>query len=384
MAQKRVTSAEGEALLAGVLAAPHDDPPRLVYADWLEERGETEAAEYLRVQCEIAHLTDRDPRVLELSARLHELAARLDPAWVADVRRCTTPPPRVNVLEFWPELAATEKTAVRLHPRRGKVADPAASKLGGTFLWPKGEPWPVCDECGPPDEDDPEEAMLDRLVPVLQLRADDFPELAFPMGCDLFQLFWCPREDDHTASALDTVKPFVFWRDSRRVREPHSRMPKLPKPGEEPEDFVPFPCRLYSERITEHLLRGWREMDESVLARLGEVSDGKDAYDLIEENLGVCPGLKLGGHPRFVARFEVPVCECGRPMDHLLTIPDGEWNGDLPNRWCPLEDRAPAATEDPDSVHLVRRPYDANFVGTLYIFVCRQCPGWPIRADYQR
>lgn len=34
-----------------VLAAPDDDLPRLVYADWLDEHGEGERAEFIRIQC---------------------------------------------------------------------------------------------------------------------------------------------------------------------------------------------------------------------------------------------------------------------------------------------------------------------------------------------
>jgi uncharacterized protein (TIGR02996 family) len=46
----------GSALLNTVLAAPADDAPRLVYADWLDENGEPELAEFIRVQCELARL----------------------------------------------------------------------------------------------------------------------------------------------------------------------------------------------------------------------------------------------------------------------------------------------------------------------------------------
>ncbi len=42
------------ALLAAILAAPDDDAPRLVYADWLDEQGEGERAEFIRVQIELA------------------------------------------------------------------------------------------------------------------------------------------------------------------------------------------------------------------------------------------------------------------------------------------------------------------------------------------
>jgi uncharacterized protein (TIGR02996 family) len=41
---------EEESLLRGCLARPWDDPPFLVYADWLEEHGHTERADFVRGQ----------------------------------------------------------------------------------------------------------------------------------------------------------------------------------------------------------------------------------------------------------------------------------------------------------------------------------------------
>lgn len=41
-------------LLGEVCSAPDDDIPRLVLADWLEEHGQSERAEFVRVQCELA------------------------------------------------------------------------------------------------------------------------------------------------------------------------------------------------------------------------------------------------------------------------------------------------------------------------------------------
>lgn len=43
-----------EAFLAAIREAVEDDAPRLIYADWLDERGEGERAEFIRVQCRIA------------------------------------------------------------------------------------------------------------------------------------------------------------------------------------------------------------------------------------------------------------------------------------------------------------------------------------------
>lgn len=44
------------AFLAAIREAPDDDAPRLIYADWLDENGEAERAEFVRVQCELARL----------------------------------------------------------------------------------------------------------------------------------------------------------------------------------------------------------------------------------------------------------------------------------------------------------------------------------------
>jgi uncharacterized protein (TIGR02996 family) len=37
--------------LAAIAARPDDDLPRLIFADWLDERGETDRAEFIRLQC---------------------------------------------------------------------------------------------------------------------------------------------------------------------------------------------------------------------------------------------------------------------------------------------------------------------------------------------
>ncbi len=47
-------SPDEAALLAGVWAAPHDDLPRLVYADWLDEHGDAPRAEFIRLQIDRA------------------------------------------------------------------------------------------------------------------------------------------------------------------------------------------------------------------------------------------------------------------------------------------------------------------------------------------
>lgn len=47
---------DADALLASILDRPDDDLPRLVYADWLDENGEHERSEFIRVGCELASM----------------------------------------------------------------------------------------------------------------------------------------------------------------------------------------------------------------------------------------------------------------------------------------------------------------------------------------
>jgi uncharacterized protein (TIGR02996 family) len=48
------TATDGAGILADILADPGDDTPRLVYADWLEDEGQAERAEFIRVQMRMA------------------------------------------------------------------------------------------------------------------------------------------------------------------------------------------------------------------------------------------------------------------------------------------------------------------------------------------
>ncbi|MBL8796660.1 MAG: TIGR02996 domain-containing protein [Planctomycetia bacterium] len=61
-------------LVESVLESPDDDAPRLVYADWLEERGDPRA-EFIRVQCAAARLPADDLRLPGLQARAKQLLA---------------------------------------------------------------------------------------------------------------------------------------------------------------------------------------------------------------------------------------------------------------------------------------------------------------------
>jgi uncharacterized protein (TIGR02996 family) len=75
-----------EALLRSVIDSPEDDVPRLVFADWLEEHGETQRAEFIRVGCEFERLPKESPRRQQLDGWLTAMAStKYAEAWYAEL-----------------------------------------------------------------------------------------------------------------------------------------------------------------------------------------------------------------------------------------------------------------------------------------------------------
>lgn len=71
-----------EPFLQAILDNPDDDAPRLVYADWLEERGQPERAEFMRLQCELAMLSKEDARRTNLEAQQKEFLTKHEEEWL--------------------------------------------------------------------------------------------------------------------------------------------------------------------------------------------------------------------------------------------------------------------------------------------------------------
>ena len=59
--------------LEAIREDPADDVPRLVFADWLEDGGEYDRSEFIRVQCELARGVRDRGRSVELLTRLRQL-----------------------------------------------------------------------------------------------------------------------------------------------------------------------------------------------------------------------------------------------------------------------------------------------------------------------
>ncbi len=73
-----------DSLFRAVLNAPDDDLPRLVYADFLDESGDPDRAEFIRVQCRLAKSTPADADHFDLKEREAELQLILDDRLLAE------------------------------------------------------------------------------------------------------------------------------------------------------------------------------------------------------------------------------------------------------------------------------------------------------------
>ena len=82
-----------EAFLRAIRANPDDDTTRLVFADWLDEHGEPERAEFIRVQCELEPIRYRidNPRALELHNREEQLLRARGEEWQGTDHLLTNP-----------------------------------------------------------------------------------------------------------------------------------------------------------------------------------------------------------------------------------------------------------------------------------------------------
>lgn len=95
-----------EALLAMVCEHPTEDTPRLLFADWCEENGEADRAEFVRVQVELARLPIVDPECLRKQGKTMEDVERALVA-IGNIER-------IPCSQCYPELRRRERELLQL------------------------------------------------------------------------------------------------------------------------------------------------------------------------------------------------------------------------------------------------------------------------------
>ena len=211
------------------------------------------------------------------------------------------------------------------------------------------------------------------LVPVLQLYARDVPELPFPEHTDLLQLLWCPNWHGEPWYG---PSPITVWRWVADVTEP---LASPPPPRFEADwewcarDYVPLPCVLHAERVVEYPHAeqpGFSDLPDPLDERVRRWQQRR--HWLYWKALSTAPGTKIGGWPRWSQGPQLPVCDCGLRMRHLLTIASEEF-GDR-ERWLPVEDRVDARIAGQrlltDRDCWAPHGLMLGDVGSLYLFTC--------------
>ncbi|MBP3960277.1 TIGR02996 domain-containing protein [Gemmata sp. G18] len=102
---------EADAFLDAIFDHPDDDTPRLVYADWLQEHGQANYAQFIRLQCAAAReklWSDEANRLWEEIGRVWN---RLDEEWWPATR------------EAFPGKGWWHRTLDAIHYRRGFLSE---------------------------------------------------------------------------------------------------------------------------------------------------------------------------------------------------------------------------------------------------------------------
>jgi uncharacterized protein (TIGR02996 family) len=111
-----------EAFLAAIRANPTDDTARLMYADWLEERGDVRG-EFIRLRVESQKGLGAGRGRKQRAARLDELAATVDLEWASHV-------------------FAVPKLQIQGYQRAKRPVKKPVTKFGGQPVWLEEPAWP--------------------------------------------------------------------------------------------------------------------------------------------------------------------------------------------------------------------------------------------------
>jgi uncharacterized protein (TIGR02996 family) len=107
---------DDESFLRAINARPDDNLPRLVYADWLEERHDTRA-DVVRIQAQLRELQPDDESRAELLSHLEKLEAGFDPRWLVRV----SPPVWCAVGNILNEDSSSDETLRDFYDPNAKV-----------------------------------------------------------------------------------------------------------------------------------------------------------------------------------------------------------------------------------------------------------------------
>jgi uncharacterized protein (TIGR02996 family) len=122
---------EHKSFVRAILENPHDPQLRLIFADWLEERGDARG-DFLRLEVELKGMAREDERYPALAARLEELRQLIGPKWLAvldtpPIENC--PPTNAGTIDLERELRMAELRFKFKCPKHWENLSPTGNSL---------------------------------------------------------------------------------------------------------------------------------------------------------------------------------------------------------------------------------------------------------------
>jgi len=291
----------------------------------------------------------------------------------------TTQLPKYDLEKLFPKIKELLKITTRLHPRQAKKIGLTDSKFGGDIIWPKNEYWPMCSEPIYSFDKIQNTPHNEKFITVLQLNAKDIKNMDFPANKDLFQLLWCPA--DHPISDYSPILK-GFWRNAKDITDLKT---SFPESGEPNDNYLITECSIFPEIVYEYPSAFELETIDKELSKAIFGWESTFTEPIYQHQLSVADGCKVGGYIYWHQDPNVPICKCGKFMEHLLTISDTEFDGGSYKRWCPIEDNENIMSLPYPERKKIQNPLNINFgMGKIYVFVCKDCHDWPIESVYQR
>lgn len=303
-----------------------------------------------------------------------------------EVQRIVTAPRPLHLGTISQAMDGLMKPAIRLHAVRDDTVTASDSHLAGPFLSNDLKTWPRCErhrtnlvgglQLWRRDLIVRPSVIEGELFTGLSIPSVEVADMGFPKDRDVLQVFWCPFSHPQDQSAHH-----LRWLNSSRASVGSTSNPAIRQPPPH-LGMLPLPCRLHSEYHPDYpalweaqQMAVWPEvyhdlqtrLKAGALAGLRQDEDGYTPQECINgfysDHLGAAGGTKWSGYPCWIQDPEVPNCECGSPMRHLLTV---------------------ASSIDPTRGHLPvtvesKHPIEWNAelcmgdVGSVYYFICQKC-----------
>src|SRR5262245_38755690 len=135
-----------DAFIRMINAQPEDDGPRLVYADWLEETGDCDRAEFIRLQIELTKVPAGGPRTGVMKTRADKLLWLHRRAWEPEFNSPAlngkawgySEPNPIEFRRGFPELTIRIETLAEIADQLGDTCPVPVVHLRGPLLQAEG------------------------------------------------------------------------------------------------------------------------------------------------------------------------------------------------------------------------------------------------------